>query len=241
MDLTNDIVQARENIRKKYTSLNRGHVEDVRDFAETFKPIIDPLKDLAKGKSSPDKDVVLPKSEKKSESFAKPYLSQVAKSAGKTDQKFGIRRDPTGDFLIGSEKVEIDGNDLIIGDERYEGTKGLFELLVRKKPKNYSNDDLDTFKRVMDRTSAHKIGYSPREKIAYDRTQKSKLIQKIFEGSGLFKTYRPNSSVDFKYYDDPNELVDRLRLIWASRESGSSAHDNEIIEILSELRELGLI
>lgn len=43
------------------------------------------------------------------------------------------------------------------------------------------------------------------------------------------------------YWNDPNELVDRLRLLIASKSAGHSGHNNEIISIIEELREHKII
>ena len=60
------------------------------------------------------------------------------------------------------------------------------------------------------------------------------------KGAGMItKTYP--SAVDYKYYDDPNELVTRLRLLYGSTQAGSDSHRNEIVEILTELEERGII
>lgn len=237
MDVTSDIVKARESIRNKYKLLNLGRIEGERVFAETFDPIIRPLEEIKKQTAAAAPALVQPKTEK---SIAKPYLDLIKKSKGTTDQVYGLRPTSSGSFKIGSHPVKIDGDDLVIDNERYQGTQGLYELLVKKTPKHYTPEDLDSFKRILDQTSAHKSHYSPRGKIASNHSLKYKgIVKKIFEGSGLFKTLRRN--VDYKYFDDPNELVDRLRLLIASREAGSSAHENEIIEIISELKELRLI
>jgi len=65
-------------------------------------------------------------------------------------------------------------------------------------------------------------------------------------GTGLLPTVmtlRKNNSsrVNYIYWDDPNELVDRLRLLVASRAAGNPNHDNEIMSIIEELRESGLV
>lgn len=49
------------------------------------------------------------------------------------------------------------------------------------------------------------------------------------------------SPLDYKYWDDPNELVDRLRLLVAERSAGNNNHDNEIMAIIEELREAKII
>lgn len=50
-----------------------------------------------------------------------------------------------------------------------------------------------------------------------------------------------NKPIDYVYYDDPNELVDRLRLLMASDLAGNKGHNNEIISIIEELREAKII
>ena len=50
-----------------------------------------------------------------------------------------------------------------------------------------------------------------------------------------------NNKIDYMHWDDPNELVDRLRLLDASQQAGNNAHDNEFFSIIEELREAGLI
>lgn len=44
-------------------------------------------------------------------------------------------------------------------------------------------------------------------------------------------------NIDYVHWDDPNELVDRLRLILASQAAGNNSHTNEINSIIEELRE----
>ena len=66
------------------------------------------------------------------------------------------------------------------------------------------------------------------------------LKRKTVEGSGLLPKYkiaRKNMSMDYVYWDDPNELVDRLRLLIAEQSAGNPSHVNEIHSIIEELRE----
>ena len=50
-----------------------------------------------------------------------------------------------------------------------------------------------------------------------------------------------DNAIDYVHWDDPNELVDRLRLLDASHRAGNNAHDNEMLSIIEKLREAGLI
>ena len=52
---------------------------------------------------------------------------------------------------------------------------------------------------------------------------------------------RERNQLDYVYWDDPNELVDRLRLLLAPQAAGNPSHTNEIISIIEELREAEII
>jgi len=50
-----------------------------------------------------------------------------------------------------------------------------------------------------------------------------------------------DNAIDYVHWDDTNELVDRLRLLDASHLADNNAHDNDMLSIIEELREAGLI
>ena len=47
--------------------------------------------------------------------------------------------------------------------------------------------------------------------------------------------------MDYVYWDEPNELVDRLPLLLAERSAGNPSHINEIVSLIEELREAGIV
>ena len=58
------------------------------------------------------------------------------------DKAFGIREDADGQFRIDKSPNEIDENsDVFVEGKTYTGTPGLFELLRRKKTKQFVNHD----------------------------------------------------------------------------------------------------
>jgi len=50
-----------------------------------------------------------------------------------------------------------------------------------------------------------------------------------------------NNKVDYVHWDDPNELVDRLRLLEASHQEGHNIHDNEICLLSRNFVKLALL
>lgn len=77
-----------------------------------------------------------------------------------------------------------------------------------------------------------------------DEEAASSAPQNLETGEGLqMKLIKADDHVKklYTYWDDPNELVDRLCLLHASKEAGNNNVSNEIISIVSELRQAGYI
>lgn len=69
--------------------------------------------------------------------------------------------------------------------------------------------------------------------------RESRMVSKK-GGEGL--TLKVNKhNTDYVYWDNVNELVDRLRLLVASMIAGHTGHNNEIISIVEELKEANII
>lgn len=164
-----------------------------------------------------------------------------------SDPQYGIRRS-RGVLKIGNSDVQLDQNELAIGHKKFKPSKGLLNLLFYKKPQpeQYTKTDLKIYKQILEYTNAHKKRFNIESPI---RTSKkgykyNSIIKPLFQtGGGLQTEYMITNSnrVDFSYWDDPNELVDRLRLLIASSSAGHTGHNNEIISIIEELREAQII
>ena len=181
------------------------------------------------------------------------------------DMIYGVRKLPDGSLMIGNTPISFKGLHIKIGGQKDNlKTTGLLELLFKQKPDEtfISPSDLDNYKGILILTNAHKKNYSPTQPIQSSNTLKyTNIISKLFKnlspskrGGGLLKKNKKktdalpqfmvaqrNSIFDYVYWDDPNELVDRLRLLISSQAAGNLNHNNEIMSIIEELREAGII
>lgn len=198
-----------------------------------------------------DGDLVEEKLVKKVEQLQSPSIESV----------YGFRRNPKNELVLGKQVVTIKneaGNlKYRIKNKEFVATRGLTDLLLMTKPKNYSENDLDTYKEMLKYTSAHKINCKPKSNIIRNKNsiKYSNIISVLFpekksqhsDGKGLgklqmnYKLFNKNGKFNYTYWDDPNELVNRLRLLIASQSAGHSGHTNEIISIIEELREASII
>lgn len=148
-----------------------------------------------------------------------------------------------------------------VNNKKYEFTNGLKELLIRCKPnlKLVTEKDKTVYKELLDATNAHKRDFNPYGQIKGDKGLKyRKIIKPLFSkvgntsplntyitqskiGGSLPKFKKYKSNTDYIFWDDPNELIERLKLLIASKCAGNNNHDNEILSIIEELKEAKII
>jgi hypothetical protein len=157
------------------------------------------------------------------------------------DRRYGIRSDGNR-WMLGNSPITIQNDQIIINNEAYQGTRGLYELLFLKNPneKAYNQKDLAVYKEMLIKTNAHMQNFASDKHVSSSRGNKyNNIIKELFKkriGSGVNL-----NSVRYEYWDDGNELVERLRLLIASQQAGNNSVNNEIISIIEELREAEII
>lgn len=173
------------------------------------------------------------------------------------DVPFGVRLE-RGKHMMGTARVIISDHSVTIAGQKYLKTPGLSELLFNKTPnfKLLRESDLENYKRILLTTNAHRRDFDPRKPIKSNKGIKYlNIIRPMFknvkscttsteslaQGFGLPSLKRMKKNTDYVYWDDPNELVDRLKLLIASRDAGNTGLNGEILSIVEELRENGII
>ena len=88
--------------------------------------------------------------------LANRYKNRYMSRDPSIDVSFGINFLLNGNPIIGNTAIKIDHNDIIIYDEVYDGTPGLWELLTEKdkeKLKSFTKDDLIEYAKIMIQTN----------------------------------------------------------------------------------------
>ena len=85
-----------------------------------------------------------------------PGLGEIAKEYLKDpdrDKILGIRN-VEGLYYIGNKQATIVNNNILIGDEKFTGTPGLWELLMSKNPDDdyFNENDYDEYAKLMVKT-----------------------------------------------------------------------------------------
>ena len=268
--ILHQLVKARDAIRDKYNLLKLSKDNVKRALGETFQPIVEPLEKLVDNQSkeavsravkhaekSIKRDEKHNKSIKRKEEYgdddmqddtlqAETSVELAASNEGDNeshnkylemlsqdrylDKIYGIRKE-NGGFMIGNSPINLEGI--------FIDVNGFIPFA--------KSDDYSNYSKILEATSARKKRYDSNERIRPHNSNKFKyIIAPMFEkqGGGVLPRYklaRMNTTMDYVYWDDPNELVERLRLLIAEQSTSNPSHVNEIHSIIEELREGGYI
>ena len=135
-----------------------------------------------------------------------------------------------------------------VGNQSFSGTVGLYELISKNKPQNVQESDEENYSRIIQLTGLHlnSLGHvkgnrGSKYKDFISRLKSTASTPAEKHGGGRLQAKQSELPAQYVYWDDPNELVERLELLVSERDAGHTGLDNEILSILEELQERGLI
>jgi len=99
-----------------------------------------------------------------------------------------MRRDVDGTFRIGNAEVEIDqDSNVFVQGKSYKGTRGLFEILTRKKvDRSFTTvSDLRWYKEIFKATHGHLENHDPSGVIKTRGVKFKDVISKLFPAGGV--------------------------------------------------------
>ena len=262
--LVEEFLKTKRNIQNQQLAERLGEQEALTGLTKQFKPVTDAQKHLEQrivGELKPIKESiqeipsaikvpVLPAltqeddDEESTEEADTEYIGDLAArylkkfTTNQADTTYGIHS-KNNQFYIGDARIGVIGNNIMVGDKEYEGTPGLWELIVMKVPRDedYTQDDYEKYAEIMVKTNALRYGKKAGAKPMANRGWKWKYLLKTiwnekdrYEGKGLEE---PQTVI---LPSDPNALLERLDLLLASKAVGNTGVRNEIVSICDELK-----
>lgn len=193
--------------------------------------------------------------------IATDYLEKLKISNKGFDITYGIYRDLNNKFKMGDTEVRFPPGKISLWRKNqkigtYPATDDLLQLIFLKKPdalndpKSLSDETKKSYKEILLNTNVLYRNFNPVNNRNDSRQKKYiELILPLVGKKGGVLTKLPNKKfinarerqTDYIYWNNEKELVDRLRLLWSSKSAGNTGHDNEILSIIDELREEGII
>ena len=180
--IVKEYLETKKNIRANFLSERTGEQQLQTDLSKFFKPITETqkatareiteeLKPIKEGIENLPQAITFPTypsiqaSKKDIQSIgevAEKYLRKFTTKV-EADKTFGLN-DKSCRFYIGDSEVVIEGNNIKVGGEEYEGTPGLWELIVYKDPSNITitDEDYENYAKLMVRTNALHVDNNPK-------------------------------------------------------------------------------
>lgn len=180
--------------------------------------------------------------------MTQPYVLDFFQKSSKIDNVYGPIYDLSASkWILGNKVINFNKKNgyISVGDVEFKATPGLYQLLFYKDP-SYNKEDEKKYLNLLDLTNVHRRSDKRLKSSRLSKYQD--IIQPNFQvearsrtktsGHGLIYNEKP---IEYVYWDNINELVDRLKLLVASKEAGNNSLDNEIIAIINELKEANII
>ena len=243
--------QLQTDLSKFYRPITKTQKATAREITEGLKPIREGIEKLPQA-MQPIGEATGEAPEEEEEEEDEELVGEIAYeflNKPFSDTTFGIRKEK-GHHYIGNKHVIVDDNDIIIKEngERFEGTPGLWELIMSKTPKNYTDKDYNNYEDLMIMTNALHRGNNednPHPK-GSGSTKWKKLLSPILyrKKSALLipkkkEGYEGEGVVVIP--SDPNALLERFDLLFASQEAGHTGVRNELVSICDELKRQGVL
>ena len=246
--------QLQNDLSKFYKPITETQKATTREITEGLKPIREGIEKLPEAIVFPTTQPLGEATdEEEEEEKEKKLVGRIAyKFLNKKypDETFGIYKEGNHHY-IGKTHLIIKDNDIIIKDsgERFEGTPGLWELIMSNNPINYTQKDYDDYRDLIIMTNVLHRDFdednpNPRASRSY---KWANLLSPIwFEKKGGVYTF-PKKKEGYEgegvvvIPSDPNALLERLDLLLTSQEAGHTGVRNELVSICDELKRQGVL
>ena len=213
-----------------------------KNIEKVFQPVVKATEKSASQITSEIKNLKEKPKNKPISSALNYYLNEMDKS--KLDKYFGIY-EKDGVYMMGNKVITVDEYDNIrVDNTSFKGSRGLWRLIMMKKPELFEDEDLRDYKELLDITDAidtpHKVDSSNRPK---NTTKYNFLIGNfgVLESEDSDEEYKgekekkDGTGIHF-LPGDINGLINQLHLLLAEFRAGNkSATKNQIVAILDEL------
>ena len=209
-----EFLNLRDRIKDNFRKERIGEIEMQSDLSKFFKPVTETQKATAKEITEQLKPIregieELPRAitfpAYPSIELPKEDILQLGPTAVKAlkrltkegaDKTFGIY-DAGGKFYMGDKEVGIKDNNIIVDNEEYVGTPGLWELVVSKDPNRniYNPIDHENYKKLLIQINAMQSVKNPNKPKSNKGTKWKNVVRSIWEGHKENKRKR-----SYRYY-----------------------------------------
>ena len=247
--------QLQTELTKFYRPITESQKATAKEITEGLRPIREGIENLSLAKKDPAYELFVKtiteleegkKEEEEEEEEEDVLVGNIAYNfltKPRRDTTFGVRKEGKHHYIGNKHVIITEDDDIVIKEsgDRFVGTKGLWELITSRTPKedSYDEEDYRNYERLMVKTNALHRDYNPNNPLPRgSKSDKWKNIlapiwhtrEKYYEGEGVVIMS-----------SDPNALLERLDLLIASQKAGHTGVVNELVSICDELKRQGVL
>ena len=240
-----DYIKNLKEIRQRKENQKVRGITEQRNIEKVFQPVVQATEKSASQITSEIKNLKeQPKKGKPVSRTLDYYLNQLDKA--KLDQYFGIYEED-GIYMMGDKEINVDKDDNIhVDDAILKGTKGLWRLVMMKKPDAYDKEDIRDYQELIIRTSVLDVPHTTNAADRPRNTAKYKFLTQNFtpvdsdgekdgEKDGETDEKKDGTGIVF-LPGDIRGLIEQLHLLLAEYRAGNKvATKNQIVAILDQL------
>ena len=244
-EIVQDYIKNIREIREKKESQKLHGMTERKNIEKVFQPVVQATEKSASQITNEIKNLKEKPKNKPISSALNYYLNDLDKA--KVDPYYGIY-EKDGVYMMGNKVITVDEYDNIrVDNTSFKGSKGLWRLIMMKKPEMYEDEDLRDYKELIERTDViefpHKINSSDRprntSKYAFLTANFWELESEKEESDEEYKSEEEEKKDGTGIYFLPGDirgLINQLHLLLAEFRAGNkSATKNQIVAILDEL------
>ena len=177
--IVQDYIKNVQEIRERNENQKLRGIAQRQNIEKVFQPVVKATEKSASQITSEIKNLKEKPKNKPISLALNYYLNELDKS--KVDQYYGIY-EKDGTYMMGDKVITVDEYDNIRADDTtFKGSKGLWRLIMMKKPEIYEKEDLRDYQELIMRTNVldapHTINSSDRPQ----NTAKYKFLTSNFE------------------------------------------------------------
>ena len=231
-----------ESQRATAREITESQRATARDITEGLRPIREGIEKLPEAMKAPEEEEEVKATPERLGETAYNYLH--GKEPYDRDRTFRIYLGKDGRYHMGKQKdkenikvVDISSDNIYVDGEKFIGTSGLWELIMKENPRNFKTEDLEEYEDLLRKTNALHRDFNPKN--PYSRSSGGDKWRYILSPIWHKKGYEGEGVVIMS--SDPNALLERLDLLLASQKAGHTGVGNELVSICDELKRQGVL
>ena len=243
--MVKDYVSTMRRLHDREMNERLGELSYQREQQRQYKPLIDKHEELIQHLKKDKVEPPIVKEEEEKTPLTSDIKRKILARDPDVDTTFGIYFSQDGSARIGSKIVTIQDDDIVIENEVYHGTEGLWRLITGVKEEqigrigvDFTEEDLREYVRLLRQTNVLHRDFDPNN--PHPRSSSSykwRIILKPLWNKFKKEEDSGEDGGSIAYLPGTiKALKDKMNLLYGEYKAGNRTTRNELVAVLDQLR-----